>query len=213
MTIYNVTIQHTLCNARSTFRAFTILRQKTHKKRLFEYMYMYINKFIFQTKDYQLVFVAYNAKHAELRRKSKDWLSRNQDNVSEWSDMYIHGLLFPLDNTIKKTKRVGLEKSDHLINLVSPWYSYRIAELALNNNRSLTKAVTYSFYISPTMYVYYIVFILQCLVVKKTTGKLSKKSRNRHRSKRFRRRCLYCKFLGVARHGSGTRKTISWSKS
>jgi hypothetical protein len=35
-----------------------------------------------QTKDYQLVFVAYNAKHAELRRKSKDWLARNQDNVS-----------------------------------------------------------------------------------------------------------------------------------
>jgi hypothetical protein len=53
---------------------------------------MDINKFIFQTKDYQLVFVAYNAKHAELRRKSKDWLLRNQDIVSEWSDMYIHGL-------------------------------------------------------------------------------------------------------------------------
>jgi predicted LPLAT superfamily acyltransferase len=50
----------------------------------------------------ELVFVAYNAKHAELRRKSKDWLPRNQDNVSEWSDMYIHGLLFPLANTIKK---------------------------------------------------------------------------------------------------------------
>jgi hypothetical protein len=58
--------------------------------------------FIFQTKNYQLVFVAYNAKHAELRRKSKDWLLRNQDNVSEWSDMYIRELLFPLANTIKK---------------------------------------------------------------------------------------------------------------
>ena len=45
-----------------------------------------------QTKDYQLVFVAYNAKHTELRRKSKDWLARNQDIVSEWSDMYIRGL-------------------------------------------------------------------------------------------------------------------------
>ena len=56
-----------------------------------------------QTKDYQLVFVAYNAKHAELRRKSKDWLPRNQDNVSEWSDMYIRGLLFPLANTMQKT--------------------------------------------------------------------------------------------------------------
>jgi hypothetical protein len=45
-------------------------------------------------KDYQLVFVAYNAKHAELRRKSKDWLLRNQDNVSEWNDMPIRDLLF-----------------------------------------------------------------------------------------------------------------------
>ena len=98
MTIDNVTIQNTLCNARSTFRAFTLLRQKTHEKRLFEYMY--INIFIFQTKDFQLVFVAYNAKHAEL--KSKDWLHRNQHNVSEWSDMYIRGLFFPLANTIKK---------------------------------------------------------------------------------------------------------------
>jgi len=24
---------------------------------------------------------------------SKDWLARNQDNVSEWGDMSIHGLL------------------------------------------------------------------------------------------------------------------------
>jgi hypothetical protein len=26
----------------------------------------------------------FSAKHAALRRKSKDWLARNQDNVSEW---------------------------------------------------------------------------------------------------------------------------------
>ena len=52
------------------------------------------------TKDYQLVFVAYNAKHAELRRKSNIWLTRNPDNVSQWSDMYIHLLLFLLANTI-----------------------------------------------------------------------------------------------------------------
>jgi hypothetical protein len=27
-------------------------------------------------------------------RKSKDWLARNQDNVSEWGDISIRGLLF-----------------------------------------------------------------------------------------------------------------------
>jgi hypothetical protein len=32
---------------------------------------------------------------------SKDWLARNQNNVSEWSDMSIHKLLFQLASTIK----------------------------------------------------------------------------------------------------------------
>jgi hypothetical protein len=29
-----------------------------------------------------------------IMRKSKDWLARNQDNVSNWGDMCIPGLLF-----------------------------------------------------------------------------------------------------------------------
>jgi len=33
------------------------------------------------------------AKHATLRRESKDWLARNQDTVSEEGDMSIDGLL------------------------------------------------------------------------------------------------------------------------
>jgi hypothetical protein len=36
----------------------------------------------------------FSTKHAALRRKSKYWLSWNQDNVSEWGDMSICGLLF-----------------------------------------------------------------------------------------------------------------------
>jgi hypothetical protein len=36
----------------------------------------------------------FSAKHAVLKRKSKDWLARNQDNVSEWGDMSIRGMLF-----------------------------------------------------------------------------------------------------------------------
>ena len=42
-----------------------------------------------QTKDYEIGICYFSAKHAALRSKSKDWLTRNQDNVSEWSDMYI----------------------------------------------------------------------------------------------------------------------------
>jgi len=30
-----------------------------------------------------------------LRRKGKDWLTRNQDNVSKWGDMSTRGLLCP----------------------------------------------------------------------------------------------------------------------
>jgi hypothetical protein len=34
------------------------------------------------------------AKHAALRRKSKDLLAQNQDNVSEWGGMSTSRLLF-----------------------------------------------------------------------------------------------------------------------
>ena len=40
-----------------------------------------------QTKDYQIGICCFSANHAALRRKSKDWTARNQDN------MYIRRLL------------------------------------------------------------------------------------------------------------------------
>ena len=36
-----------------------------------------------QTKDCKIDSCCFSAKHAALKRKSKDWLARNQDNVSE----------------------------------------------------------------------------------------------------------------------------------
>jgi hypothetical protein len=39
-----------------------------------------------QTKDGKIGICCVPAKHAVLRRKSKDWLARNQDNMSEWRD-------------------------------------------------------------------------------------------------------------------------------
>jgi len=47
-----------------------------------------------QTKDYKIGICCFSTKHAALRRKCKDWLAWNQNNVSEWSDMSIRGLLF-----------------------------------------------------------------------------------------------------------------------
>jgi len=35
-----------------------------------------------QTKDYKIDICCFSANHAAFRRKSKDWLARNQDNVS-----------------------------------------------------------------------------------------------------------------------------------
>ena len=54
-----------------------------------------------QTKDYEIGICCFSAKHTALRRKSKDWLARNQNNVSEWSDMHTHRLLFQWVSTIK----------------------------------------------------------------------------------------------------------------
>ena len=48
----------------------------------------------FQTKDYEIGICCFSAYHAALRRKNKDGLARNQNNVSEWSDMSTHRLLF-----------------------------------------------------------------------------------------------------------------------
>jgi hypothetical protein len=46
-----------------------------------------------QTKEYKFGIYCFSAKHAALRRKSNVWLSRNQDNMCEWGDMSIRGLL------------------------------------------------------------------------------------------------------------------------
>ena len=185
-----------------------------------------------KTKDYKIDICCFSAKHAALRRKSKDWLALNQDiesewsdtsirvewhvclsgetrlsewsdtsiwvewhvylsgetrlsewsdtsirvewhvclsgetrlsewsdtsiwvewhvylsgvtRLSEWSDTSIRRLLFQWTSTIKiKLSVLVLYKSDLIIisltiNLFSPWYSWKIAELMLNNNHSIT---------------------------------------------------------------------------
>ena len=62
----------------------------------------------------------FSAKHTALRRKRKDGLVLNQDNL--WGWMSIRSLLFQWDSTIK----VQLNKADLIIislkiNLFSPW--------------------------------------------------------------------------------------------
>ena len=54
-----------------------------------------------QTKDYKVGTCCFSAKHEKLRRKSKDRLGQNQDNMSALSDMSTGGLSFQWASTIK----------------------------------------------------------------------------------------------------------------
>jgi hypothetical protein len=47
-----------------------------------------------QAKEYEIDICCFSAKHAAFRRKSKNCWARNQENVYEWDDMSIRGLLF-----------------------------------------------------------------------------------------------------------------------
>ena len=47
-----------------------------------------------QTKDYKIGFCCFSAKHAALRRKSKDWLTLTHDNMSDWDETSIREQLF-----------------------------------------------------------------------------------------------------------------------
>ena len=41
-----------------------------------------------QIKGTEIIMFCFYAKHVLLRNKSKDWVALNQDNVSEWSDIF-----------------------------------------------------------------------------------------------------------------------------
>ena len=103
-----------------------------------------------QTKDYKIGICCFSAKHTSLRRKSKDWFVRNHNNVSEWSDMSTRGLLFKWASTIKiQFSVLVMYKADIIIislkiNLFSPWYGWQTAELAFNNNHSLTQSICFA---------------------------------------------------------------------
>jgi hypothetical protein len=47
-----------------------------------------------QTKDNKIGICCFSAKHAALRKKSKDRLAQDQDNVSKWGDTSTRGPLF-----------------------------------------------------------------------------------------------------------------------
>ncbi len=54
-----------------------------------------------QNKDYKIGICCFSTKDTALRRKSKEWLTRNENNVSERSDMSTRGLLFQWASNIQ----------------------------------------------------------------------------------------------------------------
>ena len=42
-----------------------------------------------QSKDYKIGICCFSSKNTALKSKSKDWLSLNEDDVYEWSDVSI----------------------------------------------------------------------------------------------------------------------------
>ena len=93
-------------------------------------------------KTMQLVVCSFSTKYTALRRKIKDWLARNQDNMSKFGDMSICRLLFQWASTINIQLSVLVQyKMDVIIislkiNLYLTWYRWKIAQLVLNNNHS-----------------------------------------------------------------------------
>jgi hypothetical protein len=52
-----------------------------------------------QIKEYKICIYSFFTKHPALRSESKDWLARDQDNMSEWSNItkevsFLKNILF-----------------------------------------------------------------------------------------------------------------------
>ena len=75
-----------------TSRRFIDYKTKLYRRQTYQIEYILSTKSYIQHDHIGICCIS--TKHALLRRKSKDWLARNQDNVFEWGDMSISGLLF-----------------------------------------------------------------------------------------------------------------------
>ena len=68
-----------------------------------------------QTKDYEIGIYCISAKHTVLRRKCKDWLARNQDNVLEWDNMPIRRQSFTFSELALKILIVYVHHVSYMV--------------------------------------------------------------------------------------------------
>jgi hypothetical protein len=94
-----------------------------------------------QTKDYKIGICCFSAKHSALRRAKTGWLGIRIMCSSGATCLPANCCFSEL--ALLKCNKADLTIIMSLkINLFSPWYSWTIAELALNNNHSLTHSLT-----------------------------------------------------------------------
>ena len=94
------------------------------------------------TKDFKIGICCFFAKHTALRRKKKEWLAGNQDNVQRH---------FYLQTVVPLSQYYNLVQKGHhhhliVCNLFSSCYSLKIAQLALNDNRIFVVNFIFSSY-------------------------------------------------------------------
>jgi hypothetical protein len=65
---------------RNSPKIYTVYKNALNKNFVLSVLYEKRRK---EDKEYKIGICYFSAKHTALRRKNKDWLSRNQDNVSE----------------------------------------------------------------------------------------------------------------------------------
>ena len=65
-----------------------------------EYGKSWVRSLVGSKQNYKIGLCCFSANHITLKRKSKAWLARNQNNVFEWCDMSTRGLLFHGVNTV-----------------------------------------------------------------------------------------------------------------
>ena len=104
-----------------------------------------------QTVDYKIGICCFSSKHVTLRRKSKDWLDccfclYNYEFWLSLCKIVRSSVILLLPLCKNPTGSVGLVQVDLIIislkiTLFSPWYSWKIAELALNLNHYIVELV------------------------------------------------------------------------
>jgi hypothetical protein len=73
-----------------------------------------------QTKECKIGICCFSAKSASLRRKSKDWLARNQNNVSKWNDISTRWLL------LAHLAKANVSFYHHLVPVVCHLFTFHI---------------------------------------------------------------------------------------